>query len=133
MGELLYLTTNQAKQMAKGTQPKPSPRIERKIVTATEWDTILRKWSRADEKSRKRLYRDERYEISIEDIRDQVVGIVHETFGRGDDAFHEVRARHGAHPTTLRNWELGIVKRPQLAKLRETLRACGKDIGVIEL
>ena len=76
-----------------------------------------------------REFRAKRAELeAYQDLRDDVCSLVRNS----DLTWEEIHARCGPHPSTLKNWDEKKTDKPQLGKMRSTLRIIGYDIGIIE-
>lgn len=118
-------------QQATLTTTDLSLKRRHEILLAADWDKVVDRYRKANDAQKKVLRAEVRYEVSVQDLRDEVVGLVASTFGKGEDGWREVHARGGPHYNTLRNWDQGIVLRPQLAKLREAALTCGFDFTLV--
>jgi hypothetical protein len=75
-----------------------------------------------------REFRKKRAELeAYQDLRDDVVSLIRNS----NFTFEEIHARCGPHPHTLNNWLEKKVDKPQLGKMRSTLRIIGYDIGIV--
>jgi hypothetical protein len=75
-----------------------------------------------------REFRKKRAELeAYQDLRDDVISLVRNS----DFTFEEIHARCGPHPRTLLHWLEKKIDKPQLGKMRSTLRIIGYDIGII--
>lgn len=83
-----------------------------------------KKLSREEQEFRKKRAELEAYQ----DLRDDVMSLVRNS----DLTFEIIHSRCGPHPATLRKWDEKAVDKPQLGKLRSTLRILGYDIGIVE-
>lgn len=108
------------------TQPKEKKTVlPRQVIAWKDWDSIVggRLNGSITPMKEKTLAP---IELSVEDLRDEVVAIVKMTFAK--DPFETVHGRFGPHPSTLRSWEERKVLRPHLTTLRSALAACGYEI-----
>jgi hypothetical protein len=78
-----------------------------------------------EEQNRREMERLEFYE----DIRDDVMSCVRNS----GMTFEEIHGHCGPHPQTLENWAQQKTRKPQLGKLRSTLRIIGKDFAIVDL
>jgi hypothetical protein len=90
-------------------------------LTAAEREKRLTREEREFRKKRAEL---EQYQ----DLRDDVMSLVRNS----DLTFEMIHARCGPHPGTLKKWDEKTTDKPQLGKLRSTLRIIGYDIGIID-
>lgn len=72
----------------------------------------------------------------VEDLRDDTLALVLEGVEPGNRAaiqkrFDEIERNHGATATTLWKWFNKEVSAPQMPTVRATLRACGRDLGIV--
>jgi hypothetical protein len=91
--------------------------------TAEEWQSILTNHI----KDRKRFLDQQARVEFYEDLRDDVLSLIKNS-GLSDE---EIHARCGPHPHTLASWRAGNVRRPQMGKMRSTLRILGHDFGIV--
>lgn len=103
------------------------------FVTAQNWERRLAQLEKMTVQEKREFEEKSRVELSVQDIRDQTVGIVYARFGKNEGAFYAVKSRGGATPSTLGKWDRGETYQPRMATIRRTLRACGKDLGIIDL
>ncbi len=106
--------------------PPPRPRRMREIVSANDWQKRLDRLP-VDTGVRKKVMAG--LELSVADIRDEVVSHVRNSVGND---YHLIRERGGPTAQTLERWTRGEVGRPQIDKLRAALMAVGKDFGVVD-
>jgi hypothetical protein len=108
--------------------------MAREIVSAQEWHKRIDQWSAQKAKANgaeNKSFTVRRPELSVADLRDQTIGIIHSTYGKAGDAFINVYQHLGPHPSTLRSWEDRRTLAPRMTTLRAALRACGYDLGVV--
>lgn len=110
---------------------RKAPKREHELVKASEWHRITSKYAKASEAERKALNSKIRYEVSVEDLAERVLSLVANEYGPGEDGWHEVHARNGAHWRTLYKWYHKQVMRPQLPKIREVALTCGYDLDFV--
>lgn len=72
----------------------------------------------------------------VEDLRDDTLALVLEGVEPGNRAainarFEQVERNHGASAATLWKWFDKKVNAPQMPTVRATLRAVGKDLGIV--
>jgi hypothetical protein len=89
--------------------------------TAAERDKHLTREEREFRKKRAELE-------AYQDLRDDVITLV----ANSNFTFEAIHAACGPHPSTLKKWDAKDVDKPQLGKMRSTLRIIGYDIGIIE-
>lgn len=65
---------------------------------------------------------------SYQDLRDDVIALV----ANSRMSYEDIHARCGPHPGTLTKWAEKTTQKPQLGKMRSTLRIIGFDIGIVE-
>lgn len=76
-----------------------------------------------------REYQKKRAELeAYQDLRDDVMALVRNS----SFTFEEIHARCGPHPMTLAKWDDKTTNKPQLGKMRSTLRIIGYDIAIVE-
>jgi hypothetical protein len=85
---------------------------------------VARKLNREEIEFRKKRAELEAYQ----DLRDDVISLVRNS----NFTFEEIHARCGPHPSTLLHWMEKTVDKPQLGKMRSTLRIIGYDIAIVE-
>jgi hypothetical protein len=73
----------------------------------------------------------------VEDLRDNTIAIVLDGIDTTDKRsvhrrFQEVELAYGASVATLYKWLHKEVAAPKLTTIRATLRACGRDLGIME-
>lgn len=123
-----------------GSSPAPStttvltssPRQPRELVlvSAKDWQRRLSALERMNRAERDEFHRLRRLEISVEDLRDEIVGMVIAELGRGveDTAFETCHANGGPHPGTLKRWADRTVHRPWTSKMRQAGLTVGMDL-----
>lgn len=121
-----------AKTPKPATPAGPQPRQPRQVelVSAKDWQARLTQLERMNAKERKEFDLHRRLEISVEDLRDEIVGAVIAELGGGveDKAFERCHALGGAHPSTLRAWSNRTVHRPWTSKMRQVGLTVGMDL-----
>lgn len=103
---------------------------QRKILTAAEWQKRIAQDEAKARKDERHFEKMRLYELSVEDLRDETMSIVRNTFGNGETAYEEIHARNGAHPSTLKAWDEKRIMRPHMSKIRSVLLACGYDLSI---
>jgi hypothetical protein len=100
------------------------------LVTAKDWQKRLAEVERMNARERREFEEKRRLEISVEDLRDEVTGMVIAELGGGveDKAFELCHARGGPHPSTLRHWANRTVHRPWTSKMRQAGLTVGMDL-----
>lgn len=104
--------------------------MKTEVVRSKDWE---RKVAAMIRKENREFTEKRRLELSVEDLRDQLIGIIHETHGRGLDAYDKVHEAGGPHPSTLRAWDEKRVMRPQSPTMRAAARACGYDLQFVKI
>jgi hypothetical protein len=122
--------TNVRAEPATSPEPKLTkagyvPASERKLVSAAQWQRLLAK----SERERKEFNSKREYELSIEDLRDDAVAIVENTFGRGETGFRLAESHGGMSAKTYQLWKDKKILRPHTVSFRRTAIACGKKFG----
>jgi hypothetical protein len=112
---------------------KPAKSKTRVILTAEQWQRELRRLETQGFKEQREFEEKREYELSCEDLRDEVVALVRNELGRGEKAAEIVHARLGCHPSTFHNWEEKRVMNPRMSKLRATARAVGYDLKLVRM
>lgn len=100
------------------------------LVSAKDWQKRLSALEKLSAHERTEFHRLRRLEISVEDLRDEIVGMVIAELGRGveDVAFETCHANGGPHPGTLRRWAERTVHRPWTSKMRQAGLTVGMDL-----
>lgn len=107
-----------------------SARRDVELVSAKDWQKRLAQLERMNAKDRREFEAKRRLEMSVEDLRDEIVGHVIAELGNGveDKAFELCHARGGPHPSTLKSWRDRQVVRPWTSKLRQAGVTVGWDL-----
>lgn len=103
--------------------------MAKEIVPAHEWQRRLARNELRERQEKREFERKRQLELSVEDLRDTAVSLIRNEVG---DDYEKIHERGGAHPSTLKAWETGAVRRPQMPTLRASLRAIGKDLGIVD-
>lgn len=106
------------------------PSRELILVSARDWQKRLSALTRMTRAEQEEFHRLRRLEISVEDLRDEIVGMVIAELGRGveDVAFETCHANGGPHPGTLKRWADRTVHRPWTSKMRQAGLTVGMDL-----
>ena len=100
------------------------------LISASQWQRHLAQLERMNQREREEFESKRKFEISVEDLRDEIVGHVIAELGGGveDKAFEICHARGGPHPSTLRHWRERTVHRPWTSKMRQAGLTVGWDL-----
>lgn len=119
-------------QAAANDQPQaPRPKRAVQVVFATGFALRMNALAKMEAKERKEFLKKTRIELSVADLRDATLSVVHNTYGRAEGAFYDVHERGGPHHRTLSKWEDGTTLQPRLETIRRALLVCGKDLGIV--
>jgi hypothetical protein len=102
--------------------------MPRTIKTAVEVQTSTEKLQKTLTKERREYLRLRTELEAYQDLRDEVCALVRNS----SLSWEDIHARCGPHPSTLKAWDEKTVFKPQLGKMRSTLRILGYDFGIIE-
>jgi len=103
------------------------------IPTASEWTDKLSKLKSTATQEKREFIAKKALELKVENMRDDVMSIVYNTYGSSDEAYEQVHGNMGAHPSTLRKWQNRKVRSPKISTLLATLEACGKTLLIGDL
>jgi hypothetical protein len=100
-----------------------------RVITAAEARTQKRLDAERRLTAEEREFRKKRAELEqYQDLRDDVMALVRNS----SFTFELIHARCGPHPGTLKKWDEKTTDKPQLGKMRSTLRILGYDLGIVE-
>lgn len=98
------------------------------LVPAEDWQKRLAALERMNAADRRQFESQRRLELSIEDLRDEIVGIVLSGHGTDDECFQACYEAGGPHPSTLRHWRDKTILSPRANTMRKAAIACGYDM-----
>lgn len=117
-------------RMAQET-PKRKRRV-RVLVSAAEWQKRLAALESMAEREREEFSSRQRLELSLEDQRDQAIGLLAERFGPGEEGWKRAHENGGCHPSTYRLWDKRLVYNPRGESFRMTAIATGIEYGFFD-